>query len=203
MSQIQLITNEPIELVRNSNGSQTIQGYASRFYNGTESTEYKLRTNVIERVAPTAYDDYLNSGKEVQLWVNHNEDSMVATTKDDSLTLSVDNQGLKYNLKIDDTDPDIVRLVRKIEKGYVTGSSFSATGKVDVKKRGDLFIRTITTIDQLREVSILISPNQPAYKATEAIIRSELDKEIEEFEETNKRIMKARRIHIDSVKLDI
>jgi uncharacterized protein len=108
---------------------------------------------------------------------NHDVNFILGRSTAGTLTLKADDKGLKYEIAYDAADPDHVKLMRKITRGDVRGSSFKFT----VASRGDEWqenqetgavTRTIKSIGKLYDVGPVVSP---AYTQTTAARRSLAD----------------------------
>jgi HK97 family phage prohead protease len=161
-------------LTRSADGVEHFEGYAALFWDGTDRTEYRPLPNVRERIARSAFAGVIS--QPCSVWYNHSPDHDLGQT-----ALTADDKGVRFNLPYDGTDPDHVKVRRKIEKGIATGCSFQALVSCTMKKTGKEYMRTLDKVELLREVSIV---NNPAYKATEVTIRNDIA--------TYERIMRSR-----------
>jgi HK97 family phage prohead protease len=109
---------------------------------------------------------------------NHNSDCLLGHTRSGSLTLTrTQDGGLAYRIEYDPTDPDHVRVMRKIERGDVVGSSFMFTCTADGSSwaeeqdaaGGSLYVRTVSGIAKVYDVCPVTSP---AYSDATAAKRS-------------------------------
>lgn len=130
----------------------------------------------VEQIEPTALDSADLS--EVEGVFNHNPDVLLGHTRSGTLTLSRSaDGGLSYRIPYDPADPDHQRVMRKIERGDVRGSSFvfsiqSGGDKWEEEKDaagGSLYVRTVTAIDKIYDVCPVTSP---AYTDSKAAKRS-------------------------------
>ena len=104
---------------------------------------------------------------------NHNIDSILARTTSGTLTLSTDEEGLRFEFEAPQTTlgNDMVELVRR---GDISKCSFKFTVEEDEwlyasKENGlEYDERTIRKIDKLYDVSLVV---YPAYNDTEASLR--------------------------------
>lgn len=159
----------PTEL-RGEGDARKIVGYASVFYDGTPETEYELWAGVVERIAPTAFDEALARPDDVVGLFNHRPDNLLARSSSGDLRLKVDKRGLAYEIDVDPTDPDHTRVVAKLERGNLTGSSFAfiATSETWTEDEAGQEVRTINSV-RLYDVS---PATYPAYDGTTADTRS-------------------------------
>lgn len=142
-----------------------IEGYAAKFNEVTVIGGWFR-----EVVRPGFFDDVLND--DVRCLKNHDANYILARSKEGkgTLSLTVDNVGLKYSY----TTPDISYardLQTSIERGDVSQSSFSFMPK-EVKwteKEGELELRELIKCETLYDVSPVTFP---AYNNTEVAKRS-------------------------------
>lgn len=165
--------------------SRKVEGYALLF--DTESKPM-YGGELVERIASTALDGTLERS-DVLCVVNHNPDrGVLARFRDGggSLTLTVDEKGLKYAFDAPNTalGDEIVEALRR---GDITESSFCFSCKKDkYDKRADgVYVRTILEIEQLYDVSPVYNP---AYAGTKVSLRSFEDFKAEEERQEAKRL---------------
>lgn len=156
-----------VEIRKKDDGGSVIAGHASVFYNGTPETEYRLAQDYVERVAKTAFDNSLKRPDDVRGLFNHNANLILGRNKANTLRLSVDERGLRY--EIDVPDSTIGRdLAESIKRGDVSGSSFSFyVTKQSFEEVGKTLIRTIEDVE-LFDVGPV---TYPAYEGTDAVSR--------------------------------
>ena len=110
---------------------------------------------------------------DVIMCFNHNIDSILARTISGTLTLSTDEEGLRFEFEAPQTTlgNDMVELVRR---GDISKCSFKFTVEEDEWRYADkqnhleYDERTIRKIDKLYDVSLVV---YPAYNDTEAGVR--------------------------------
>jgi len=157
--EIRTITNKEVRTfnvsdieLRNDNGVNTVVGYGAVF--NSESNDLG---GFVEYVAPGAFDGRLED--DVRFLINH-DGLPLARTTNNTLRLSVDERGLKYEADMPDTTlaNDLMTLLRN---GTISQSSFAFTVEEDswenVEGRN---IRTINKVSRLYDVS---SVTYPAY----------------------------------------
>ena len=165
------------------NKEMILEGYAVLFDTETligDETRGFLET--IDRNALTT-----TNMKDVPLKYNHQDNFLViARTRNNSLTLTIDDKGLKVTARLLDTNSnrDIYQMVKA---NLLDKMSFAFTVKDQVWDRsGTIPKRRITAIERLYDVSIV---DTPAYEDTSIYARSlesmdmdlaALDKEIEQ-----------------------
>lgn len=149
-----------------------ITGYASIFNSRTSIGDY-----FDEMIAPGAFTETIKDD-DIRALFNHNWDNLLGRTKANTLTLSEDEKGLKFEIELPDTS--VARdLAISMERGDIDQCSFGfevteETWNYDV----DPAVRTVNEV-KLYEISIVTIP---AYEDTEAaLVRSkEIDKSVEQ-----------------------
>ena len=142
-----------------------LSGYAARF-NSRSSPIGQYFVETIERDAFASTDM-----TDVPALFDHDSSKILGRTTAGSLRLTVDEQGLRYEVDLDLLDPDAISAQRKLATKKVTGSSFAFTVGDDNWEQGDdgLWLRTIKRIDRLYDVGPV---TYPAYPAASAALRS-------------------------------
>lgn len=154
-------------------GKMTLEGYAIVFNQETliGDEEYGF----LEEINRTALQDTLM--KDVPMKYNHMDSFLIiARTKNKSLSLSVDNVGLKVHAELLDTqsNQDIYKMVRS---GLLDKMSFAFTVEEQTwNKEGRIPKRIITKIGRLYDVSVV---DTPAYDSTSIYARSLESMELE------------------------
>ncbi|QBP29669.1 capsid maturation protease [Mycobacterium phage Typha] len=100
-----------------------LTGYASTFepyemYGGPAAGGW------IEQIDKRAFTKTLREKPDLMLLINH-EGMPLARTKSGTLTLSVDDHGLKVRAMLDRSDPDVQRLEAKMRRGDMDEMSFA------------------------------------------------------------------------------
>ena len=125
-----------------------------------ETLHGKVRT-FLERIRAGVFRDALKRNDEVLVLLNHDNNRVLASTKDSTAVLEEDNIGLRAEITITDTE-----VVQKAREGKLTGWSFGFVCNDDeLTSEGNDEIRTVTNME-LREVSILDDTKAPAYYGT-------------------------------------
>ena len=167
------LQNNPIEVrcqvseLRANTESRTIIGYAAKFEKWSEPIMGWFR----EKIDRDAFSEC--DVTDVIMCFNHNIDSILARTTSGTLSLSTDEEGLRFEFEAPATTlgNDMVELVRR---GDISKCSFKFTVEEDEwlyasKENGlDYDERTIRKIDKLYDVSLVV---YPAYNDTEAGVR--------------------------------
>jgi len=141
----------------------TFTGYAAVFNSPSEPLPFT------EYIMPGAFKRSLKSRNEIKLFMNHNTDIVLGSTRAKTLKLSEDSRGLLAEAVLPDTTAgrDLSVLM---QRGDVSSMSFgfSVPSKGD-KWTNDGMSRELHQI-RLHEVSIVTG--FPAYEATTATVRS-------------------------------
>lgn len=166
-----------VELRAGGKGPGTLTGYASVFN--------KLSQNLggfVERVDPAAFNKSLADGVPVFARFNHEDNFLLGTTEAETLRLSVDGTGLKYEVDLPNTTAgrDVAELA---ERGDVRRSSFAFR----LAPEGDEWgfteegypLRTLRAV-QLVDVAPVVNP---AYRDTTSGLRSLAEKFDLKFEQ--------------------
>lgn len=138
-------------------------GYAAVFNSDSEPLPFT------ERILPGAFKKTLRSRNEIKLFMNHNMDKVLGSTRSKTLKLKEDDRGLLAEAILPDTT-DGRDLSVLMQRGDVHAMSFGFS----VPDGGDRWmkngaVRELTEI-RLHEVSIVTG--FPAYEATTASVRS-------------------------------
>ncbi len=141
--------------------SRKVEGYAVVF--NSESRDLGGFTEVIE---PSALDGVV-AKSDVLCLLNHNEDKGVLARCNmgtGSLTLEVDDIGLRYSFEAPNTNLGD-ELLEGLRRGDISASSFAfKVGEDKWTKRNDgSYLRTISIIERMFDVSPVY---RPAYDAT-------------------------------------
>jgi HK97 family phage prohead protease len=169
---------------------RAVEGYAAVFNSESEDLGFR------EIIMPGAFDGVIEKS-DVFALLNHDRSrGVLARSKQGkgSLTLSVDEHGLKYNFDSPDTSLG-KELIENLKRGDVDGSSFSFTVAEETwENRGSDtkpdWLRKICKIDRLFDVSPVY---EPAYAETSVDCRG-LDKAKAELSEELRKKMEAKEI---------
>ncbi len=146
--------------------------YGAVFYDGTPETQYELWPGTIERLMPTAFDRALRDGDDARSLFNHDPNILLARVGSGTLKLHKDKRGLIYEYEIDWRDPDHVAVAYKIDRGDLTGSSFSfsvAEPGVRWREEKDMLYREIHEFSYIHDVGPV---TYPAYEGTQVAVRT-------------------------------
>lgn len=151
----------PIE-VRAVDDGLNVEGYAAVFNQVTDIGPYFR-----EKIAPGAFREAIGRDDVVFL-INH-DGLPLARTRSGTLTLSEDDHGLKIKTRLDPSDPDVARIVGKMQRGDLDKMSFAFWAeREEWDETADVPLRTVMQA-RLHDVSIVTTP---AYDGTEIGLRS-------------------------------
>lgn len=143
------------------NGRTVIRGYAAVYNSDSQDLG-----GFVERIAPGAFDDVLSKNPDV--FGRYNHERLLARTSSGTMTLELDERGLRYTIYPKHADADVVE---SISRGDVRGSSFAFRAKGDgerwYKDKDGRTIREIRRFDFLGDAGPV---DNPAYPATEAFV---------------------------------
>ena len=155
--EIRTITNKEVRTfnvsdieVRNDDGNNVVVGYGAVF--NSESNDLG---GFVEYIADGAFDGRLED--DVRFLINH-DGLPLARTTNNTLRLSVDERGLKYEADMPDTTlaNDLMTLLRN---GTISQSSFAFTVEEDSWENVDgRNIRTINKVSRLYDISSVTFP---------------------------------------------
>lgn len=149
-----------------------VSGYAALF----NSDSRDLGWGFVERIMPGAFDDALADDERCVLaLLNHYEGRGVLAKHragGGTLTLEVDERGLKYSFDAPNTALGD-ELLEGIRRGDISESSFAFTVEEEIwEQKGDRYLRTIHKVGRLFDVSPVYDP---AYRGTSVTARSQAE----------------------------
>ncbi|MBB6144724.1 hypothetical protein HNQ77_002680 [Silvibacterium bohemicum] len=153
-----------LRVAQNADGSRSITGYSAVF--NLLSVDFGGWN---EMVSPTAFTRSLTEQPDVLCLYNHSSGKVLGRTKSGTLTLEVDNIGLKFTCVLPDTS--VARdLAVSLERGDIDGCSFGFVTNSDVwtSLEDGTPLRTLLDVT-LYEVTIT---SEPAYPDTSVSLRS-------------------------------
>jgi len=154
---------EGIECRANEDKSLSLSGYAVRF----NKPSGLLYGEFIEYIERGAFDG-VNMDKVFMLY-NHNSDYVLGNTRSNTLTLSVTEVGLRFQVDLPDT-AKAKEVHELVKRGDINGMSFGFTVNADNwNMKSEPVTRQITEIGELLEISVVPFP---AYEATEVDART-------------------------------
>lgn len=146
---------------------RTIRGYAAIW--GARSEDLGGFVEVLER---GAFSAALADNPDVALLYNHDDATIMARTTAGTLELEEDERGLRVWARVDMGDPDVARVVGKMNAGNVSQMSFrfsmNPEGDDWTTTEGGTPLRVIRAggIKRLWEASLVPFPAYPATKAS-------------------------------------
>lgn len=163
-----------------------------------------------ERIERGAFEETLRNN-DVKLLIGHAYDSLPLASKDTGTMDVVETkEGLEFEARIDERDPEAASLATKIRAGladsmsigFVEGETKVVQGKKRPDGGRDLDLRIIEKVENLREISVV---TWPAYESSSVAARNALGPEIEGIEAERQRRMKADldRLRLVKVQSDI
>lgn len=167
--EMRTLGNQPCELRTSGDGETQrpqIAGYAAVF--NTRSA--LLFGTFVEEIAPGAFDDVM--GDDVRALFNHDPNFVLGRTRSNTLRLEIDSRGLAYTIDPPDTQTVRDLVLTPLQRGDVTGSSFGfrvAPDGDEWRREGEIIVRTIHRLAELRDVSPV---TYPAYGDSHAAQRS-------------------------------
>jgi HK97 family phage prohead protease len=161
-----------IKIESRADGGKMLTGYAAVFHReGDSGTEYRLGPDIVERIAPTAFNRALQEKHDARALFNHDPNMLLGRAGAGTLRLSVDARGLRYEIDIPDTTVG-KDVATSIARGDLAGSSFAFSingkGGQRFEKGKDVDIRHILDVD-LFDVGPV---TYPAYEGTTTGLRS-------------------------------
>ena len=154
---------EPVEFRAKAGKKLSAAGYASVFEKRSQNLG-----GFVEQVAPGAFSKTLKEA-DVRALLNHDPSMLLGRTASGTLTLSVDERGLWYEVDLPDTSVgrDTAAL---IERGDITGSSFGFRMIEDEwgETEDGFPLRTLKQV-ALRDVSPV---TYPAYTDSDVTLRA-------------------------------
>lgn len=153
--------------IRADNGGMTFAGYAAVFNSWSEDLG-----GFRERIQPGAFARTLQRERNIRMFLNHNTDVVLASTRARTLRLAEDEKGLRVEADLPETTAgrDLAFL---LSRGDVDSMSFGfAVPKNGQEWSSDGVERTLTEV-RLYEVSPVTG--WPAYPATSATVRELAD----------------------------
>lgn len=157
----------PIEFRADEAENRNVSGYGAVF---NKDADFGW---VIERIMPGAFDEVLQD--DVRALFNHDPSLILARTHEaNTLTLSVDETGLRYSFKAPNTSVGN-DLLENLRLKNISQSSFAFVVRTDKwtdQGRGKPYLREIVKMRSLIDVSPV---TYPAYKDTTVANRSFTD----------------------------
>lgn len=155
---LKLKQNNPVSIKRSETGGVTLTGYAAVF-----NKESKLLNEgkciFREIIKPDAFDKVLRRADlDCILTVDHNHQKLLARNKSGTLTLQVDEVGLRFSASMPETTLG-KDTIEQIERGDLAECSFIGLVPQNKIKRGrgndGVMLHTIEEVTNLHDVSIV------------------------------------------------
>lgn len=170
------------------NNDDVVEGYALKF--GTLSEKLGNFVETIDKRALEGVDL-----SDVRMFLNHDSSKLLARTASNTLTLTVDDIGLKFRAMLPNTSDgrDALELVKR---GDLNQCSFGFTVAKDAwGKHQDTNLRSIQKIGKLFEISLV---SIPAYKDTDVSVAN---RSLEKVQEQN--AMQKRKLEMELELMDL
>lgn len=174
--EIRTIADKYRPKLREVNGQSTriIEGYAAVFnvlsevILDYEEDNYMFR----EVITPTAITQERLKRYDIKMTMFHNREKLLARSRygAGSLTLSVDDTGLKFSAEMPNTDLGNEAL-EMVKRGDIVGASFAYLNSKDGvtwSYEGEVPTRTVTDIIDIKDVTLAIDP---AFNQTSVSLR--------------------------------
>lgn len=118
--EIRRVHQPPIVVRQSEDDAPVLAGHAAVF-----NREVNIAGVFREEIAPGAFKKTLADGADVRHLFNHNVDRVLARTKNNTLDLSEDKEGLAFEARLNTDDPEAMSVAAKVERGDVDQSSFA------------------------------------------------------------------------------
>ncbi|WP_286909302.1 HK97 family phage prohead protease [Clostridium sp. UBA1652] len=176
--EIRQLIVENIETRATEDGSMVIEGYVATF---NSKSKYMGFYEVID---PRAFDSTLADGHNIFMLYNHDWDKPLADTETNTLSLSVDNIGLRFSLTLDKSISYSMDAYNLVKKKLIKGCSFGFITNNETWSTNNNFedIRTLLDVTLLE---CTLTPI-PAYNQTSADVRSYKEYKDNQNKELNK-----------------
>lgn len=190
----------PVKLVTRADGQKMITGYGLVFYSADDpATQFWLWSDFVERISAKALDRAISEKHDARGLFNHDPNNLLGRVSTGTMRISKDARGGLYEIDFDEKDSDHQRVAAKLQRGDLSGSSFSfypirTSWHEEVIDGKTVDVRVIEDIDLVDMGPVTF----PAYEATSAGLRSlgGADDAISERDERRRR-REAESIEID------
>lgn len=145
-------------------GELTLSGYFIVFDSPTE-----LWPGYLEQVSPRALTNVAE--RDVRALFNHDWSIVLGRTGNGTLTLAVDDRGLRGDISINRDDPQAMGAYARVKRGDVVGCSFG----FNIRDSEYTELADGTTLETLTDIELFeVSPcTLPAYPQTEIAARQQ------------------------------
>jgi uncharacterized protein len=159
--------------VKEIDNTVQFEGHAAVY---DEETQFDIPGigTVYESIDRGAFRKVLATKPELPMLYNHDPNAILADTGNGTLILKEDARGLLTKAVMDRSDPDVQRVVAKINSGLVRGMSFGFVAGRDNQKiehRSGGVLRRLSGFKKLLDVGPVVGP---AYSGTDVALRSAL-----------------------------
>ena len=136
-------------------------GYAAVFNSPSERLWDRANGDFTEVIAPGAFKRTLARDNDVRMYLNHNSDMVLASTRSGTLSLAEDDRGLRVDAELPDTTyaRDLEQLMRS---GVVDSMSFG----FQVPANGDSWNDDQRTLHEVALHEVSVVTGFPAYPET-------------------------------------
>lgn len=152
-------SNDASAVIRKAEDGKIFLDFYPSVFNQTSKLIREYGEVFYEIIAPAAFDRVLaDPGLNCLATVDHDRDQMLGRNKSNTLTLVTDAKGLKATVEMPDTNLGRDMSVLIARGDYFECSFIYTIGEngVQYDRSGDIPIRTITSIQDLYDVSIVI-----------------------------------------------
>ena len=141
-----------------------------------------------ERYQRGCFDESIaDKDRSIQSCFNHMRDSIIGSTRNDTLTLTSNKEGLDFDVRLDMEDADCMRVFAKVRSGLVNGASTSfrvsdEDGSIKMeayKKHGKFYSDDTIKRAVLYEVGPV---TDPAYENTSSEMRARATEKLREYD---------------------
>lgn len=138
-----------------------IKGYINSFNRNSKPIRDARGNTFYEQTEKGAFKRDIESNKNITLVIDHDDNRVIAQTKDKTLRLYEDNIGLRYEALIHQKDIDVLR---DIQTKKFTGCSFKFFCRRSYNKElyKNKTVRVLSDVE-LSHVTLLKEPIYPAY----------------------------------------
>lgn len=152
-----------------ADGSLHIEGYVNAVERDSRTVICPDCGKCVEQIKAGVFGMALRAAQNINMLLNHDESRKIASTAENTLTLTEDNIGLRATADITDSE-----VIEKARAGKLRGWSFGfkATSS-EIEARADNIPRRIVKGMLLREVSIIDDRYTPCYAGTSIEIRAD------------------------------
>lgn len=192
--EIRQLIVENVETRALEDGNLAIEGYVATF---NSKSKYMGFYEIID---PRAFNGTLSDGHNIFMLYNHDWDKPLADTETNTLSLSVDNIGLRFSLTLDKTISYSMDAYNLVRKKLIKGCSFGFITNNETWSTNENFedIRTLLDVTLLE---CTLTPI-PAYNETSANVRSYKEYKDNKNRELNKE-KEQRELDLLKIELDL